>query len=323
MVSSGIVPAGAEASITTQGGSADPGVQVAPITNASLAVRAADAAAARGGRLSDLLKIEPQSSEDAGKCSWRLAMLDDLLPDERSAVAWLIAEAVLRSRGGRSTLRDEWRQAAVTGTRLAGIARTRHIHFTSTVFGMPDEPGTNDHVEGHVAEWFWYLLLREWQETHRTIALIDPPKFSVTEPGPDGFVVYTVNGAPMVFRLWEIKKHTGADSATDTVREACVQLRRRGGQYIAQLVGIHSDKDGDLGDLVAQMADLWIEVDARAGAGVSVTSATLPAPPRCFASVGEHLPQFKEPGQLEGLFCAIDGYREIAQEVRRFLWMVL
>lgn len=41
-------------------------------------------------------------------------------------------------------------------------------------------------LEGHVAEWLWYLLMREHADDARKIVLLEPPKFSVTEPGPGG-----------------------------------------------------------------------------------------------------------------------------------------
>lgn len=202
--------------------------------------------------------------------------------------------------------------------------REQVVAFVQTVFGTPDAPGSADHVEGHVAEWLWYLLTRERTEPDRGIALLEPPKFSVTEPGPDGFVVYEVAGTLLVFRLWELKKHVAANPVTDTVTTACRQLRLHGLRYLAQLTGAHADKPGPLGQLCAQLTDLWVEADERSGAGVGVTTATQPAVvDDSFGHVGLRLPRFRHPGQLEGLLCAVDGYAQLAQDVRGYLWSVL
>jgi hypothetical protein len=36
--------------------------------------------------------------------------------------------------------------------------------------------------------------------------------------------------------------------------------------------------------------------------------------------MGKQLEQFAEPGQLEGMLCAVQGYRALARDVRSYLW---
>jgi hypothetical protein len=287
------------------------------------AARAAEVAAARGDMVSRFLQTQARGTRAAGKARWQLVTLEKLDPKERAAVAWLIADAIMRSRCGRAPIFRVWRDAVLAGQTVTESDRKRLFAFTRSVFGTPEKPGNQEHLEGHVAEWLWYLLMQQQDDGGRKIVLLEPPKFSVTEPGADGFVVYAIDGVPLVFRLWELKKHVGKGGVDATVRGAYGQLRAEGDRYLAQLTAMHADKDGDIGDLCAQLVDLWVEADGRAGAGVGVTSATLPPPRRCFTTMGTQLKQFTEPGQLEGMLCAVEEYRALACDVRRFLWSAL
>ncbi|HVW79855.1 MAG TPA: hypothetical protein VHB69_02795 [Mycobacteriales bacterium] len=287
------------------------------------AARAAEVAADRSDKVTAFVAVESRGTKASGKCAWQLVTISGLAIDERAAVAWLVADRLMRSRCGRAAAYSKWRDSVLTGLPLTGRDRDQVIAFTRDVFGMPDSPGSFDHLEGHVGEWLWYLLMSEREDPDRRIALLEPPKFSVTEPGPDGFVVYEVDGQPLLFRLWELKKHTGASGLSGTTREAYEQLGEQGDRYLAQLTAMHADKTGNLGQICAELVDLWVDADRRAGAGVGVTSAKLPAPARCFTTMGKHLPRFAEPGQLEALLCAVQDYHDVAADVRRFVWTAL
>jgi len=287
------------------------------------AARAAEVAAARGDMVSRFLATQAKGTRGVGKASWQLVTLENLNTEDRAAVAWLVADAIMRSRCGKASIYRIWWDAVLAGQPVAESERNKLLAFTRTVFGTPEKPGNQEHLEGHVAEWLWYLLMREQADDARKIVLLEPPKFSVTEPGPDGFVVYSIDGVPLLFRLWELKKHVGKGKVDATIRDAYGQLRNDGDRYLAQLTGMHVDKDGDLGDLCAQLVDLWVEADGRAGVGVGVTSATLPPPRRCFTTMGTQFSKFTEPGQLEGMLCAVEEYRALACDVRRFLWSAL
>jgi hypothetical protein len=283
------------------------------------AARAAEVAAGRGDRVSPFLETQTRGTRAAGKATWHLVTLENLDVEERAAIAWLIADAIMRSRCGKAPIYPLWRGTAHAGETLSAADRNKITPFIRDVFGTPEDPGNVDHLEGHVAEWIWYLLMRE-REDDRKIILLEPPKFTVTDSGPDGFVVYAVNGLPLVFRLWELKKQVGSGTVSATVGGAYGQLRTEGDRYLAQLVAMHSDKEGDLGELCGQLVDLWVEADNRAGAGVGVTSATLPPPSRCFTTMGKQLKQFAHPGQLEGMLCAVQEYRALACDVRSYVW---
>jgi hypothetical protein len=283
------------------------------------AARAAEVAAARDGRISSFLKTEPKGSRASGKAAWQLVTLETLSGEERAAVAWLIADKILRSRCGKAPIYPAWREAALTNQALSASDQRRMTPFVRDVFGLPSEPGNDGHLEGHVAEWLWYLLTLERVED-RKIVLMEPPKFTVTDSGHDGFVVYAVDGLPLVFRLWELKKQVGKGAVSNTVSGAYGQLQDEGDRYLAQLTAIHADKTGDLGALCGQLVDLWVEADDRAGVGVGVTSGTLPPPRRCFSTMGTQFKQFAQPGQLEGMLCAVQDYHDLALNVRRFVW---
>lgn len=287
------------------------------------AARAVEVAAARGNMVSRFVETRAKGTRAAGRATWQLVTLESLNPEERAAVAWLVANAIMRSRCGKAPIYSLWRDAVQAGQKMTEADRRRLLPFTRSVFGTRDKPGNREHVEGHVAEWLWYLLMCEQQDDARKIVLLEPPKFSVTEPGPDGFVVYAVDGVPLVFRLWELKKHVGKGKVDATVRDAYGQLRTEGDKYLAQLTAMHADKGGDLGALCAQLVDMWVEADGRAGAGVGVTSATLPPPRRCFTTMGTQLSQFSQPGQLEGMLCAVEEYRALAHDVRELVWSAL
>lgn len=225
----------------------------------------------------------------------------------------------MKSRcGGAKAIYALWEDATLTGSLLTGADRQKVLAFTTAVFGQPQNEPNEDHVQGHVAEWLWYLLIKQRQEQHRTIQLLDPPKFSVTEGGGDGFIVWRDTAANYSFRLWELKKHVGESHVSGTMNTAYKQLSNNGARYLAQLVGAHSSKPGAIGRLCAALVDLWIEADEQAGIGVGVTSAGA-APSRSFTGMGRKFPLFNKPGQLEGLLTTAEDFADIASTVRKFI----
>jgi len=286
--------------------------------------QASRVAAAAGDRLSHFVTSVQKGANAAGKCSYHLVTLAGLSADERAAASWIIAKAIMRSRCGHVGSNYQlWETAALSGQSLSGKDRDKIQAFTSAVFADPGAKHNDDHVQGHVAEWFWYLLTKERAEPTRTIEFLETPKFSVTEPGGDGFVVWRQAGSGLTFRLWELKKHASSAAVSATVGTAYTQLGKHGRRYLAQLVGVHSSKPGDLGALCALLVDLWVDGDDRAGLGVGVTSATVPGPNRCFGSMGKRFPDFTAPGQLEGLLFTVEDFQDLAAEVRRFVCSAL
>lgn len=288
------------------------------------AVAAEAEAAAHHGKLTSFLTITQKTPPTSQKCTWHLSTAVGLSPVERAAIAWIIAEAAMKYRGGNSIVYPTWRTAALTGVKLTGTHREVVMAFVDSVFGLPPKGKSEDHLVGHVAEWMWYLHACESVDPARTPVVLEPPKFNVTEPGADGFVVFreTVTGEHH-YRLWELKKHTAAGSVSSTVATAYNQLRTNAMRYLAQQVSIYSTAEGPVGELCSKLVEFWLESHERAGAGVGVTSATIPPPSACFTTMGRQFPGFDKPGQLEGLLLAVEDLLDIAKDVRGYLWIVL
>lgn len=262
------------------------------------AARAAAIAAEHGDMVTRFLDVQTKGTPAPRKATWHLVTLQSLGVEERAAVAWVVADAIMRSRCGQAPIYPLWRSAALAGRTMAAAERAKITPFLRDVFGTPDKPGNDDHLEGHVAEWFWYLLMRERGD--REIVLLEPPKFTVTDSGPDGFVVYAVDGFPLVFRLWELKKQGGSGSVSATVSGAYGQLRAAGDRYLAQLVAMHCDKEGDLGVLCRMLVDLWIEADSRAGAGVGGHLVEAAAAPQVLHNDGQAVHAVRRAGTARG-----------------------
>ncbi|WP_439813255.1 hypothetical protein [Streptomyces sp. P9-2] len=287
----------------------------------------ADALAAQAHyRVSSFFTRTPHT-EDAA-CPWSLVSLAPEGTEERAAVAWIVADAVMQQRCGRSPAYGRWRSAALTGERLAGDEARQVAACMQSVFGTRARPkNAEDHVPGYVGEWLWYLFMREEEPQDREVAFLEPPGWSVTEGGADGFVVHRLTGGAdtsLLFRLWEIKKFTGAGSINATITKAASQLNDRGLEYLAKICSVHADAPGDLGEFMAQLTDLWTQADPRGGVGVSVSTSRHSVPRQAaFTQVPGHLPQLKHPGQLQGIIVAVDDFAAFANLVKEYLWSAL
>lgn len=277
-----------------------------------------------GNTLTNLVTTVQQTQPTPSQCFWHLGTVIGLGKPERAALAWLVADALMTHRAGASKAADLWREAALTGGKLTGTDREIVAAFIAAVFGLPPEGKSETHLIAHVAEWLWYLHVLGSNHAARSIALLDPPKSNVTEPGADGFIVFSDAATnETAFRLWELKQHSGASAISETVGGAYDQLKTHATRYLAQLTAIHSVKPGPVGELCKQLVDFWVDCNARAGVGVGVTSAAIPPPRKCFSTMGTHFPGLNQPGQLEGLLLAIEDLAGLARDVRGYLWTVL
>ncbi|MBN3511464.1 hypothetical protein JYB55_21780 [Mycolicibacterium septicum] len=285
---------------------------------------AEEAAQSYGNKVTNLITTVQRTQPESGKCVWHLGTVIGLGQAERAALAWLIADAIMSDRAGYSNAADVWRDAALRGETLTGRDRQQVEAFIAAVFGLPPEGKSETHVIGHIAEWLWYLHSAEFDHSARSIALLETPKSNVTEPGADGFIVFsdTATGE-MTYRLWELKQHVGGSAVSATVGVAYNQLKQHAARYLAQLTAIHSKAPGPVGELCKQLVDFWIDCNTRAGVGIGVASATTPAPTKCFGTMGAHFPGFTQAGQLEGLLLAVEELTELARDVRGYLWTVL
>lgn len=291
----------------------------------TLAANAAEQAArSHGNRVTSLITTVQRTQPKSGKCVWHLGTVIGLGQAERAALAWIIADAIMSHRSGSSDTADIWRGTALTGGTVTGRDRLKVEAFVAAVFGLPPEGKSETHLTGHIAEWLWFLHAQEFDHAGRSIALIDPPKFNVTEPGGDGFIVFSDSATgEMTFRLWELKQHVGASAVSATVTNAYSQLKEHATRYLAQLTAIHSMGPESVAELCRQLVDFWIDCNARAGVGIGIASATTPAPATCFSTMGTHFPGFNRAGQLEGLLLAVEDLTALARNVRGYLWTVL
>jgi hypothetical protein len=246
--------------------------------------------------------------------------------EDVEAAAWVVAEAVmaLRTRAATATF-DLWRRAATGGDALSDSERLRLEPFISTVFGTPARPAPDDHAEGYIAEVVWFLLTRDAEYESRALRKIEEPGFYVTGPGGDGLVVFEVLDGTLVFRIWEIKKHTGTAHLSATATRAMTQLAEEGASYLAQMVALADHQDAaDIADLYAQLVDHWVDSAACAGAGVGIGTSMATAPKRrCFTQMATHFPGLNGGDQLEGLVVAIRDFSEFTRDVRGFVWNAL
>lgn len=260
-----------------------------------------------------------------GVCHWHHAKVVALRDDQRAAIAWIVAQAVMQNRTGGASAFDLWYKAILTETKLSGKDATKVELFIDDVFGLPG--GTKppaDHLLGHVGEWLWYLHLSELDEDHREILNLESPKFGVTEQGADGLALYeSLTGGDTSFCLWEMKKLTGAGPMSGTTGKAYRQLRDKGGKYLAKLTKSYAEQPGLVGQLGSELTDLWVDGSSRAGVGVSVATDRVPPEAAPFITMGTYFPQFNQPGQLEGLLFTVEDLWELAVTVREYLWTAL
>lgn len=301
---------------------------VAPTASAAhlLSASPSDAdrvASARGMKLTNFLALTLKVPPTANQCTWQLGTASGLPIAERAAIAWIIADAAMKQRGGNSNVHTTWRNAALDGVKLTGNEHMRVSAFVDAVFGLPPQGKSETHLIGHVAEWMWFLHASETIDPKRTAVVLEAPKFNVTEPGADGFIVFRETATDEHhFRIWELKKHTAAGPVSTTITNAYYQLHQNAMRYLAQQVSIHSTIAGPIGELCRQLVDYWLESHDRAGVGIGVTTASTP-PATCFTTMGKRFPGFNRPGQLEGLLLSVENLTQIAKDVRGYLWIVL
>lgn len=281
-------------------------------------------AAAHGFQLTQLVATTAAGPPEPATCYWRSGSTASLSMHEREAVAWIIANEIIKVRSGANASFDLWRAASLAGDKLSPDSAKRVRPFIRPVFGLPSAPKDIGHIAGHVAEWLWYLHARELVDPTRSTLHLEPPKGHVTAPGHDGFVIYQLTADQQtVFRLWEVKKHDSTASATTVVTGAVGQLNNFGDEYLGQLTGVLSERQDAVGDLARDLVDFWVDADPRAGAGVSIASSATPPPTDCFDGVGTGMSQFPLAGQLEGLLMTVTDLENLAIDVRSFLWTVL
>jgi hypothetical protein len=272
-------------------------------------------------RLSDVLLLARRGA--VGKCRWLQGKLDDPPDPNGAAAVRIVADVAMRwqCRGAIPRYQD-WRAAIDAGAKLGAAERARVEPFIRPAFGLPGRPIPPDHLQGHVAEYVWYILAKENVPADLALQNLEGPSFSVTTPGGDGLAVYRRGDDVLIFRLWEIKKHDSKLHVSRTVSRAYKQLDAKAHEYLAELTTLASVYPDPVNHLYAAMSDLWVDRSDRAGVGVAVATSDQHLPARCFGTMHESFPDLTI-DQLDGMVVALGEFPSFAAAVRDRIWNAL
>lgn len=233
-----------------------------------------------------------------------------------------LAEAIVDLRcGGVPGLVDSWRSQRMGTGHTTPHAVEQLAQFIGLGFGLPHskDPMPDDHLEGSVAESLWYMLVIEFEHDD-PIAYAVPPDLAPTDHGGDGFVVHRrLTGVG--YRLWEIKKYTGAGTVRATVRKACKQLNDNATEYLArQIPAGQYHPDDEIRDLIVHSMERWYDGAPEASAGVAVASANERSASERFKDMDTHFDTLSDPTQLRGLVAEFTDFSDFARRVQQELW---
>ena len=214
---------------------------------------------------------------------------------------------------------DAWLARYEGGQPPEGVRRQGLEIVIGSAVGLPERIRSIQHVEACIAEHLWYFMVQEETE-EEAIRRLEEPSFEVTEPGGDGLVVHALDQG-LLFRLWEIKKHTGRSRLSRTIGVAYTQLDKDAMRYLTKysLRGQYL-RDEELQRLYAQMPDLWLEGSEQAAPGVAVGTSVSAVTRRCFTSFPKRFPQFLVSRRLLGHVGAVIDFAAFALQVRDEMW---
>lgn len=243
----------------------------------------------------------------------------------RETAAQLLADDAMTTACGKSPVLGWWRERRDGGAPHAGNRQKTVEAYAGIAFRSPGHEVNQDHVQGHVAELLWSRVMSERFVCRdgRRLVQAHPVKADPLEPGADGLIIYQNGNDVLVFRLWEIKKHEAKGAVSGTINRASKQLHERGAEYLAKLAGPETlVADGPLGELYANMVELWFDRSDRAGVGVSIGTSLgrEPKRPRSFGSIRTTFPEFTASAQTEGLVMAIPDFARFADRVKEIVW---
>lgn len=240
---------------------------------------------------------------------------DELLAEK---VASLIVET--RCPAG---LFNKWTEAFEGILELEDIDKEELGVYLKPSIGSPNEPATENELQGAIAEYLWYEIVRSYQ-TDQTLVDIHKPSLRVTETGGDGLVVYQSDFDTYIFQLWEVKKHAQLSAATTKITRASRQLNSNGAEYLAKLSKVGQDRDHEFPGLSAFYAEIvrkWIESTEDARAGVSVSKderSSISSNP--VAIMRRELPTMTGEDQLSALIISVPNFANFCVQVREALW---
>ena len=259
-----------------------------------------------------------ETINERGTHVW-LLRVERLDPQRLEELVDLVAAEIMRYRCNLRVDRFEaWRARADGGPAHDEFTETSLKVIIGTGVGLPDQPRSEDHLEGFVGEHLWYLLALEIDD--EDIVRIDGPSIEVTEIGGDGLVVHRTDGA-LTFRLWELKKYVGSADIKPSIRAAYRQLNRQGLRYLNKfaLIGQYLD-DPELADFYGRLMDYWIDATPQSAPGVSIASSQESVPDECFDNFPTYFPKFLDPPRCRGTVIAVDNLRNLAARVKDKLW---
>lgn len=243
----------------------------------------------------------------------------------REEAAQLLADDSMVIACGAAPVLYRWRARRDGGPAHSGSHRQAVETYAGIAFGSPDDEKEADHVQGYVAELLWNRLVQERTRCRdgRQLVRSHSVKADPLEPGGDGLVIYKDVQGRLVFRLWEIKKHSSVSALSATINRASKQMAERGHEYLAKMVGPETlDTSSGLANLYGDMVELWFDRSDRVGVGVSVGTSDkhLPKQPLSFGSIHHHFPAFVEPSQREGIVVAVPDFVGFADRVKEIVW---
>jgi len=215
-----------------------------------------------------------------------------------------------------------WQERRLHGAALRTASAEALRAFVEPAFGLPESPGSppKDHLEGYVAELLWFFLTRETPP--EPLARLEPLGFAATDSGGDGLAIHRQDSGDLMFRLWEIKKNTGAASVSSTVNTAYGQLKAKATKYLARYATAAQGLalPPDMSALYSRLLDLWVDESEMAAAGIAVATSTGHLPSQCFSTFGDQFPGFISPVRLRGMLSAINDFPAFTEKVRGEVW---
>jgi hypothetical protein len=225
-----------------------------------------------------------------------------------------------RTRGAHHIF-DLWVDLAYDRALRDESNRSKVEPYIRPIFGLPDDELPTDHVQAVVGEYLWWGLTLESSDQIETLRVTDPG-FRVTDAGGDGLAFHRLAAGGVMFRLWEVKKHTQAGHVSRTIGDAYGQLKSNATEYLAQYTAlIEHEQDADVARVGSHLVDLWVDEAPEAAAGVAV--ATDHRPQRAFTTITKHFPALARPYGLEGLIASIPDFQDFARKVQLHTWTAL
>lgn len=195
--------------------------------------------------------------------------------------------------------------------------------FIEPGFGSPDHSLSDDHIQGMVAEYLWYLVTLDDPNPHGQLTRVERPGWTASSGGADGLTVLrTAEG--LVFFLWEIKKHTAQRAVSSTVRRAYGQLQASALRYLAQLTAVASERTDDEEEvrlLYARLVEHWQKQQDEAGVGIAVATSVDQLPNRCFSTMKDYFPGLAP--RIRGLAVGLGSFPDFVEAVKERLWIAL